>query len=176
MGVFTRLLFLLGMKKKFPIESVLSHDMFYEVGLQLITAAHAENAISLQILRFFNEDRKMMPVLDGMAISVKLRVLHEVAVEQVGVARAEPVGKLCDQLRRRFDHRNDLAHEVLSKPPDGQHHHRILKMETNKRDGPRKITKTTPAQVRENTSGIYSDVEAIALAITEIGVPPLRED
>src|SRR5512139_1405918 len=107
------------MRERLPVEDHVSDEFLREVGLLLVTAAAAENALSLHLARLISHPRPVEPAAAlavwSMDTKVKLEKIAAVAHLRVNREIQTKIALLCRKIRRVFTRRNELAH-FLGRP------------------------------------------------------------
>ncbi len=107
--------------EKLPIEDAYSADLLKAIGIFFATAADVKNALATQLVRLTAHPTKpdmysIFPFV-GMDTKVKLKIIKDLCYFKFP-DESEKIYKLCDKIRRSYDHRNALAH--MSHAPESK--------------------------------------------------------
>jgi hypothetical protein len=105
-----------------PIETEYSEAMQKAVGLLFLTAGNVEAALAFTIARCVCYPHQATPAavlaFAGMEIKLKLQTLEN-CIRLIAPENKTEMSKLAASIRRQFDHRNTIAHNVNHNPGDG---------------------------------------------------------
>ena len=164
------------MTAKIPLEDQFSNELLCAIGKMLIIFASAENALAIQVARLISHPESLESTtalaISGTQSSVLIQQIQILSRFHAQPKQRPAILKKCDQIRKGFDLRNDLAHCSAGRGPDkNKIKIQPFKMKANGQLVPQKIFTTT--QINEATDKFNAHLLELDKLLTDAGVTPI---
>jgi len=166
------------MRDKLPMEQIYDDSIREAIGTLFLTAAVAENALTLSLLRLLGHLHSQNPLtalpLQGMEIRVKLQIINSAATLIVPEEK-DAIRKICRKIEKAFQKRNLFAHGMPSRKKTGDKIAMFYAKytETGRFPQPEVLT---AAQILEYARKIYDKTIGLDDHLTASGIQDLLAD